>query len=150
MSDEYKNRHIIVVLLKPHLESTRQTRDHHMVPTELVKGAQVKLINIDLPTCIVDRLLKLSCILLVRYSTNLSAFRNCLLIRSFSVCVYIHTPLNINMQSHGSYLQEVLLQPTLPHVVPSAHLRLLCRSNVRYRYGSSFNIATYDVQYVLV
>ena len=68
MSDEYKDRYIIAVLLEP-LSWVNQsnTRPPQFVPSELIKGAQVnKLTNTDLPTCIVGRLLKRSCILLVR------------------------------------------------------------------------------------
>ena len=42
-------------------------RDHHNgSPPELTKVGKVILTNTHLPTCIVDRLLELSCILLVR------------------------------------------------------------------------------------
>ena len=56
MSDEYKNRYTLVLLLccrSPHLESIGPTRDHRtLVSTELNKGVEVKWTNTDLPnTC---------------------------------------------------------------------------------------------------
>ena len=37
MSDEYKNRYIIIVLLKPASWVDQTIRDHHMFPSELTK-----------------------------------------------------------------------------------------------------------------
>ena len=69
MSDEYKRPiYCCSVAEAPILgqpDNTRPPQGSHLT-SELIKGAQVKLTNTDLPTCIVDRLLKLSCILLAR------------------------------------------------------------------------------------
>ena len=52
---------------RPHLRSIGQTRDHHiLVPSELIKGGESSGQTLISQTRIVDRLLKLSCILLVR------------------------------------------------------------------------------------
>ena len=58
---------LVIVLLKPISWVNQTIRDHHNdSPPELSKVGKVKRTNNDLPTCVVDRLLKLSCILLVR------------------------------------------------------------------------------------
>ena len=68
MSDEYKDRYIIQCCRSPHPGSIGPTRDHHMIPTELTLSGKIMRQNNNLPNTyyIVDRLLKLSCILLVR------------------------------------------------------------------------------------
>ena len=50
MSGEYKNRYIIIVLLKPpSWVYQTNTIPPQLIPSELIKGAQVKLTNTDFP-----------------------------------------------------------------------------------------------------
>ena len=60
MSDEYKRPIYYYSTLVFPILGTKCTRDHHSVPSKLAKGGEFKMTNTDLPTCIVDRLLKLS------------------------------------------------------------------------------------------
>ena len=68
MSDEYKKPiYINYSIAEARILVLHTMRDHHNgSPPELTKVEKVKRINNNLPTCTVDRLLKLSCILLVR------------------------------------------------------------------------------------
>ena len=83
-SDEYKNRCITLVMLKPP-SWAHQTLEITTVssPTELIKVCKSTGQTLISQTRSVNRLLKLSCILLVRiFYLYLSTFRNYLLISS--------------------------------------------------------------------